>query len=181
MNKRKNLTFRVALGGVTAAVSLILMLVAGMTTSFIYAIPMIAGAFLMMLVVEFGYGFAFVEYIAVALLSLLLLGDKEAAVLYAVFFGYYPIIKAVFEKHLKKMLCRIVKFLAFNLAMLVYYFVMTKLFMLSFDDIASFGKFALPLLLAAGNVLFVMYDVLLTRLVSIYIFKWRKSVRRVFK
>ena len=53
--------------------------------------------------------------------------------------------------------------------------------MISFDDVKDFGKYALPVLLLAGNVLFAMYDVLLTRLVSIYIYRWRKHIKRVFK
>jgi hypothetical protein len=53
--------------------------------------------------------------------------------------------------------------------------------MISFEDVESFGKLALPLLLFAGNVLFVMYDIVLTRLVSIYLYRWRKFVKRVFK
>ncbi len=182
MNNRKKLSFKVALGGVTAAISIILMIVAGVTTSLVYAIPMIAGAFLMVLVVEFGAGFAGLVYVAVSIISLLILGNKEAAVMYVAFFGYYPIIKSFIEKYLRRKIpCWIIKYLIFNVAMVAAYFIVTKIFMISFDDLEAFGKFALPLLLLAGNVLFFMYDILLTRLVSIYIYKWRKSVKRVFK
>ncbi len=181
MNKRKLLSFKVALGGVIAALSIILMLVAGVTSTLVYAIPMITGALLMMLVVEFGISFTGLIYVAVSIISLLLLGNKEAAIMYVTFFGYYPILKSVFEKHLKGFTCWIVKYALFNVAMVLSYFVVTKVFMISFEDIESFGKFALPLLLLAGNILFVMYDVVLTRLVSIYLYRWRKHIKRVFK
>ena len=181
MNKRKELSFKVALGGVIAAVSLVLMIISGITISLEYAIPMITGALLMVLVVEFSKGFASVIYIAVSILSLLILGNKEPAVMYLMFFGYYPIIKSILEKHLKKISCWIVKYLVFNLSMVASYFVVTKIFMIPFDDMDSFGKFGLLLLLFAGNVIFPLYDVLLTRLVSIYIYKWQKHIKRVFK
>ncbi len=181
MNKRKLLSFKVALGGVVAALSILLMLLAGVTSTLIYAIPMITGALLMMLVVEFGTGFAVLIYIAVSIISLLLLGNKEAAVMYVAFFGYYPIIKSVLEKHFNGIACWIIKYVIFNIAMILSYFVVTKIFMISFEDIKSFGKFALLLLLLAGNILFVMYDVVLTRLVSIYLYKWRKHIKRMFK
>ncbi len=181
MNKRKLLSFKVALGGVVAALSLLFMILAGVTSTLVYAIPMITGALLMMLVVEFGQGFASLIYVAVSVLSLLLLGNKEAAIMYVGFFGYYPIIKSVLEKHLKGFICWIVKYLIFNVAMVASYFVTTKIFMISFEDIESFGKFALPLLLLSGNVLFVMYDIVLTRLVTIYLYRWRKYIKRVFK
>lgn len=181
MNKRKILSFKVALGGVVAALSLLLMILAGVTSTLVYAIPMITGALLMMLVVEFGQSFAGLIYVAVSIISLLLLGNKEAAIMYIAFFGYYPIIKSVLEKHLKGFICWIVKYVIFNVAMILSYFIVTKIFMISFEDVESFGKFALPLLLFAGNILFAMYDVVLTRLVSIYMYRWRKYIKRVFK
>lgn len=181
MNKRKVLSFKVALGGVVAALSLLFMILAGVTSTLVYAIPMITGALLMMLVVEFGHGFATLIYVAVSVLSLLLLGNKEAAIMYVAFFGYYPIIKSILEKHIRSFVCWIVKYLIFNVAIVSSYFITTRIFMISFEDIESLGKFALPLLLLAGNVLFVIYDIMLTRLVSVYLYRWRKSIKRVFK
>lgn len=181
MNKRKQITFKVALGGVTAALSIIIMMLAGVTSTLVYAIPMFVGALLIVLVIETGKGFATAVYVAVSVISLLLLGNKEPAVMYAAFFGYYPIIKSILEKHLKSVFCWVIKFLVFNVAMVVAYLSVTKIFMISFEDIEAFGKWALPLLLLAGNVVFVMYDVLLTRLVSIYFYRWQKYLKRVFK
>ncbi len=180
-NDRKKLTFKVALGGITAALSLVLMMVAGVTTTLVYAIPMIVGAFLMVLVVEFGAGFAGLVYVAVSIISMLVLGNKEAAIMYVAFFGYYPIIKSFLEKYMKKVLCWIVKYVIFNISMVVAYFVVSKIFMISFDDVEELGKYALQILLGAGNILFAMYDIMLTRIVSVYVYKWRKSVKRVFK
>lgn len=176
MNKRKELSFKVALGGIVSALSLVLMIISGVAVSLEYAIPMITGALLMVLVVEFGKGFAGIIYVVVSILSLLLLGNKEPAVMYLMFFGYYPILKSVLEQRLKKISCWIIKYLIFNISMVASYFVVTRIFMISFDDIKEFGKFALPLLLLAGNILFFMYDVLLTRLVSIYIYRYKKGV-----
>lgn len=181
MNKRKQLSYKVALGGVIAALSLLLMILSGVTISLEYAIPIIAGALLMMLVVEFGHGFAGLIYVAVSIISLLVLGNKEPAIMYVGFFGYYPILKSILEKHIKGFACWVVKYLIFNVAMVVSYFIVTKIFMISFEDVESFGNFALPLLLFAGNIIFAMYDIVLTRLVTIYLYRWRKNIKRVFK
>ena len=135
MNKRKILSVKVALGGVIAAFSLLLMILAGVTSTLVYAIPMTTGALLMMLVVEFGQGFAALIYVAVSILSLLLLGNKEAAIMYIAFFGYYPILKSILEKHIKGFICWIVKYLIFNVAMIASYFIVTKIFIISFEDI----------------------------------------------
>ncbi len=181
MNNRKKLSFKVALGGIVAALSILLMIFAGVTTTLVYAIPMVVGALLMMLVVEFGAGFAVLVYVAVSIISMLILGNKEAAIMYVAFFGYYPIVKGFLEKYIKKILCWIVKYLIFNVSMVASYFIVSEIFMISFDDVKELGKYALLILLLAGNVLFAFYDVMLTRLVSVYIYKWRKSVKRVFK
>lgn len=181
MNKRKQISFKVSLGGVAAALSVLLMVVAGLTSTLVYAIPMFTGALLMVLVIELGSGFATAVYVAVSVISLLILGNKEAAVMYVAFFGYYPILKSLLEKHLKPVLCWIIKYIIFNIAMVASYFVVTKIFMISMEDIEAFGKWALLLLLLAGNVVFAMYDVLLTRLVTIYFYRWQKYIKRVFK
>lgn len=181
MNKRKKISVKVALGGVTAALSVLLMIAAGITSTLVYAIPMFAGALLMVLVIELGSSFAMAVYVAVSVISLLILGNKEAAVMYVAFFGYYPIIKSLLEKHLKRVLCWLIKYIIFNAAMVASYFAVTKIFMISFEDVEAFGKWALLLLLLAGNVVFAMYDVLLTRLVTIYFYRWQKYIKRVFK
>lgn len=181
MNNRKKLSFKVALGGVIAALSLLLMLAAGVTTSLVYAIPMITGAFLMVLVIEFGAGFAGLEYLAISIISMLLLGNKEAAIMYVAFFGYYPIIKSFIERHLGKLFGWIIKYIIFNISMVAAYFVVSKIFMITFDDMEMFGKYAMLVLLAAGNALFVLYDIMLTRLVTIYIYRWQKYIKRMFK
>ncbi len=181
MNNRKKLSTKVALGGVISALSVLFMILAGVTTSLEYAVPMVAGALLMILVVEFGQGFASLVYIAVSIISILVLGNKEPAIMYAMFFGYYPIIKSFLEKQLQNFVCWIVKYLIFNVAMVLSYFVVTKIFMIPFDDFELFGKFTLIILLLAGNAVFIIYDIMLTRLVSIYIYKWRKYIKRVLK
>ena len=181
MNKRKQLSYKVALGGVIAALSLLLMLVAGVTTSLVYAIPMMTGAFLMVLVIEFGARFAVLEYIAISIASILLLGNKEAAIMYVAFFGYYPIIKSFIEKISHKLLSWIIKYVIFNVSMIVSYFIVSKIFMITFDDLEGFGRYAMPVLLLIGNILFVTYDIMLTRLVTVYIYKWQKYVKRMFK
>lgn len=181
MKNRKQLSFKVAMGGVTAALSILFMVFAGVTTSLVYAIPMVVGALLMFLVIEFGAGFAGFVYVAVSVVSLLVLGNKEAAIMYVAFFGYYPIIKSFIEKHFNKVVSWVVKYIIFNIAMVSAYFIVSKVFMIPFDDVGILGKYAMPLLLFAGNVLFVVYDIMLTRLVTVYILKWQKYIKRVFK
>ena len=87
---------RVALGGMMASLSLVVML-AAYFPYVTYALPALAGCFLVIISIEINKKWAFVVYAAVGALSFLVC-EKEAAVLYIFFFGYYPILKAVFEQ-----------------------------------------------------------------------------------
>lgn len=181
MNKIKFNSFKVALGGIIAALSVALMFMTGIIPTLTYAIPAIAGGLLIAIVIEIGPKFACAVYVAVSVLSLLVVADKEAAVMYTAFFGYYPIVKGFIEKKMNGAVSWIVKYIIFNVSVVSAYFIVSKVFMVPYDDFDFLGKFALPLLLLMCNVVFAFYDVALTRVLSAYIFKWRKYVKRVFK
>ena len=89
---------KTALGGILAALSLVLMFLFAIFPSATIAAPAVASILLIFAVLEMGKGWAFGIYVAVSLLAMLVVPTKEAAVLYVVFFGYYPILKALIEK-----------------------------------------------------------------------------------
>ena len=180
MNKKFN-SFKVALGGVISALSIVLMFMTGVVATLTYAIPAICGALLILIVIEISPKFATSVYIAVSILSLLVVADKEAAVMYAMFFGYYPILKGFIEKKLNGVSEWIVKYVVFNIAVISAYIIVSKVFMISFEDIDFLGKFALPLLIVICNIIFAIYDIALTRLLSSYVYSWKKYIKRVFK
>ena len=181
MRDNKFRSFKAAFGGIIAALSIVLMFSTGLIPTLTYAIPAICGAFLMAVVIEISPAFASAIYVAVSILSLLVVADKEAAVMYAAFFGYYPIIKSFIERKTGKIASWVIKYIIFNIAMVVSYFIVAKVFMISFDDIDFLGKWALPGLLFVGNIVFVLYDIALTRVVTAYLIRWQKYIKRVFK
>lgn len=181
MNKKKFNSFKVAFGGVISALSIVLMFMTGIIPTLTYAVPAIAGALLIALSIEISPKFAVTVYAAVSILSLLVVADKEAAVMYAAFFGCYPILKGFIEKKTKGIVSWIIKYAFFNIAVIVAFFVSSKVFMIPYDEIEFLGKFTLPLLLLAGNIVFAFYDIAMTRVLSAYIYSWRKYIKRMFK
>lgn len=181
MRDNKIRSFKAAFGGIIAALSIVFMFSTGIIPTLTYAIPALSGALLMAVVIEISPAFAGAIYLAVSILSLLVVADKEAAVMYVAFFGYYPIIKSFIERKTNKTISWIIKYIIFNISMVASYFVVAKVFMISFDDIEFLGKWALPGLLFVGNLVFALYDVALTRLVTAYLIRWQKYVKRVFK
>ena len=122
-------------------------------------------------VIEYGKSAPWAIYGVTSVLSIILLPNKTPAVLYAAFFGFYPILKEKFEK-LSKPVSWILKEVVFNICLVIMtvavYFIST-----SGGDILSKS---LPLLAATAilaEVVFVLYDIALTRVISFYIVKLR--------
>lgn len=171
---------KTAICGMIAALSVVIMMLTVIPVM-TYTAPAFAGILLMIAVIEINKKWAFGVYVAVGILSLLLATDKEAAVMYVAFFGYYPIIKAVLESKLPRVAEWIVKFLIFNATMVASYFVLIRVFGISMDDMNELGKYGPLILLAMGNVVFFVFDIAITRLATLYLLKWQKQFRRLFK
>lgn len=173
---------RTALGGILAALSLVLMFLFAVFPSATIAAPAVASILLIFAVLEMGKGWAFGIYVAVSILALLVIPSKEAAVLYAVFFGYYPILKAILEKHIhKRVLEWFVKILLFCVVMTASYYLMIRFMGIEFEEIDKYGKAAVPVLLSVGTVAFVGYDYCLTLFVGEYLRRWQKRFKKLFR
>lgn len=146
-----------------------------------YALPAVAGVLIVFMVIETDKKWAFGVYATVAILAMLLVADKEVAVMYLAFFGYYPILKAVIESKLPVVLGWILKVASFIATMVAAYLLMINLMGITIDEIEEFGMAAVPLLLGMGTVAFVMYDITLSKLIILYLNKFRKLFRRYFK
>lgn len=181
MNRIKEKSFKASFGGISAALSLIIMAVFGAFPSMTYAAPVFCGIFIAFSVIEFGSKFAFALYLAVSVLALAVVPNKEAAVFYALFFGVYPILKGFIESRIKGAFAWMVKYLIFNIAIIVGYLICAKLLNIPYDEIGFLGKFTLLFLWGSGNVAFFVYDVAFTRVVTLYIYKWQKYVKRLLK
>lgn len=169
-----------ALGGIVAALSLALMISVAIVPFLTYALPAVAGALIGFVVIEIGKKWATGVYATVAILGFILVPDKEVAVMYLAFFGYYPILKEILEK-LPKALAIVLKILLFNSTIFASYVALVKLFGISIDEIDTYGKVAIPMLLGLGTLAFLLYDFALTKFAAVYRIKWRKHFKRYFK
>ena len=173
---------KTAMGGMIAALSLVIMLLTAVIPYLQYALPAMSGALLIVMVIEISKSWALCSYVAVSILSFLILPNKEAAMVYFAFFGCYPILKPVLESKIKNnIICWIAKALFFNAAAIAAYSVIIYVFGIPLDETEEFGKWAVPILLGLGNVMFVLYDIFITRLVTIYLRRWQKKFRKLFR
>ena len=151
----------IALGGILAALAVVIMSMGTLIPVATYVCPMIA-ALILELVRKFcGSRIAWGWYGAVAVLSLLLAPDKEAAAVFLAL-GYYPILKPKLDRKRGKWLR---KGLLFNSVILLTYWLLMHLF--GFDQLtAEFGEMGMAMtavLLLLGNVTFFLLDKLLEK------------------
>lgn len=151
---------QVALGGVATGICIVLMFLTGMIPFSYYALPAMAGLVLIAVKEENGMKTALIVFAAVSLLSLFVVPVKEAALLFVAFFGYYPIVRDSLSHLRPNFLSVIVKFVVFNAAVVAAYWVIIHVFGISeiLEDFGDFGKYSVLVLLALGNVFFVIYD-----------------------
>lgn len=175
-------TSKVALSGVLAALSVMLMLLTVIPIA-TYALPAMAGAVLIPIVVEAGPRWGWMAYGAVAILCLLIGPEPEAKVLFISFFGYYPVLKAQLERLNKRWLEWGIKLLVFNAAMVGSYWLMMYVFHLPIDfEIAGVSiSVVMAGFLALGNVVFVIYDLALTNIISVYCARLHPKLSRLFR
>ena len=172
---------RLAFCSIVAAAGTAVMLLTALLPIGTYALPALAGALLIPVVAEAGAGWAFRVYLAEALLTALLAADKEAALLFLLFFGYYPALKAVLERRLRsRALCAAVKLAVFNAAAVLEFWAALRFLGVPVQSYTLFGRSAPLLFLLFGNVVFLVYDYALSLLVVAYYGRFRAALRRWF-
>ncbi len=169
---------KVALGGAVAALGLVLMFLTAIIPFGTFAFPTFAGMLLVVIVIEIGYGFSVAVYAVTAVLSFLLVPDKEAALIYTAFLGFYPIIKSLIERLPNKVMQIVIKLILFNACMIGAFFIAINLLSIPKESFNLFGVYLPYVFLILGNFAFLLYDFCITRVVTIYLFKWHDKVNK---
>ena len=173
---------KAALGGIISALAVVVMLITYFSPLLVYTAPPFAGILLIVIVNEIGYRWAFGTYVAISLLSVFLIADKESAVYFAMFFGYYPILKLLLDSKVQARLLRvIIKIIVFNLSIAASVALCVFVFHIPYDDLTEKGP-ALPIIfLVMLNLLLYVYDRLITALQMMYRNKIGKRIKKIFK
>lgn len=157
MARRKS--YDIALGGVMAALAIVVMALGTMIPVATFVCPMICTMLLKVVLSRCKDRIAWAWYGAVVILSLLLSPDKEAAAVF-VALGYYPIIKPKLDKLPAKWLW---KGIYFNAVILLLYWGLMHVFGMAHvaAEFAEMGMIMTAITLILGNVCFFLLDRLL--------------------
>lgn len=166
----RDISYRVALGGIVSALCLVTMFLSGILPALYLLLPMIAGILLMIIAVEVNTSWAFLTYIAVSLLSLIITFDKEAALIFIMFFGHYPILRFYIGKLPLKLLRRLIKLAVFNICIVAYFYATVYIFGLDqmLEEFGELGRYGAWIMLGIANVIFVLYDLNLDVMYGLY-------------
>ena len=156
-NTMQKPAFRLAFCAAVAALETVLMLLTGLVRVGTYAVPCLAGM--------------------LTVLSFFVSGDKEAVVLFALLFGYYPILKNILERHIsQKVILWIVKYALFNAAAVGSFFIATLLLAVPAEEFTLFGVYVPYVFLLIGNVFFWLYDRSIGVFVQFYVQRLRGAM-----
>ena len=150
-------TKRLAVCAMMAAVSVVLMLLGAVLQLGTYAAPLLTGMLLIPIGNRYGRKYQVMLWIVISVLSFMLVPGVEQNLMFAGLFGWYPIVYPRLQK-LPRLLRLPVKLLLFNGVVIA---MEAALIWLIAPEAMSMGMAFL--LLALGNVTFMLYDYLIPK------------------
>lgn len=171
---RKRAAGHIAYPAVLGAVSLLLVYVASVAPSGSWGLVAAAGLFPAAAVISVGMGAGFLCWGGVSLLAFLLLPEKFCALLYAVLFGLYPLVKSLIERLRKRWAEYVLKLIFFNAAFTLVTQVIAGAVL---DTLPGILLERLWVLYLTANVVFILYDYGFSRLIGFYVARIARAVR----
>lgn len=163
-------TKKITLAAILSALGVIVLLLGSIFTMLDLTMVAIASLLVVIAVIELGGWFPYLVWLVTGILALLLLPSKFSAILYLVFGGIYPILKAMFER-LHFAVAWVIKLSYFNTMLTVLIFLCNYVFKLSDTDL---GYNWIVYLLC--NVVFILYDIAASEMIVLYLVKLRKTL-----
>ena len=153
---RSNSARHIAFGGMFAAVAMVIMNLGSLIPVATFVCPMLCMMILAFVRKMCGQRIAWAWYGAVAILSLIMAPDKEAAAVFA-FLGFYPIVKIKLDKIPFGFA---VKLTLFNVLILLMYALLIHLFGMAqiAAEYREMGIAMTAVMLILGNVAFFLLD-----------------------
>jgi hypothetical protein len=160
---------KIAFGGILTALCVVLNYLAAYLPTGKLGLYALASVTIAVAVVELDIKLGAVVYTAAAILIFLLTGSINTLLLFVLFFGSYPLLKYYIEKQRSAALEMILKFTAFNLLAILGFYLFKLLLGISPINPGNFPVWMILGLAAGGQVVFLIYDYVLSRLIYYYI------------
>ena len=172
MSKQTN-TKQLTVCAMLSALGVVLLWIGSVLEVAEISMAVIASLLCIIAVIEYGGASPWLVYAVTGVLGAILLPNKGIAAMYLLFFGYYPIVKEKIER-LTKGVRWVVKEAVFHVALIVLAVVWRWVL---FPAAEMPATFLLVAMVAMAEVVFVLYDIALTRLISFYVIRLRHRFR----
>ncbi len=172
-------TVKISLCGILAALSIVIMFLAGIVPTMTIALPAIAGCMLIPVTAECGTKYGLTVFAVVSVLGFFVVSDREAWLMYVLFFGYFPAVYGVFDKIKNKRLRFIVKIVLFTIATIAEGLIATFILGIPLDSMGELGKWSVIILIALAEVVFIVYNKAVRNLIALYFLRFRKVLLKI--
>lgn len=172
MKKKRTNVRKLTICAMLAALGVVMLWIGSVIEVMDMSMAVIASLFCIFAVIEYGKSAPWLVFAVTSILSLILLPQKTPAVMYTLFFGYYPILKEKLEQK-PRVVAWILKEVIFNLALAVI-LVLSRWLLMSAatEPLWYYAVFAV-----LAEIVFPLYDIALTRLISFYVYRLRSRFR----
>ncbi len=177
MRKSTRNTRVLALSSLFTALGVVLLYLGSFFEVMDLTVAAMAGITVLIAVIEMGKRTAMLIWLATSFLSLMILPNKFIAVGYALFFGCYPLVKAIAER-LPSVISWVIKLVFTFVAMVALVLLSHFLFAMPIEAPWLMVAFFLLALFTS-----VIFDIALTKLVTLYLYRLRRTfgIERILK
>lgn len=163
-------SYRIALGGIIASLCMLCMFLTGVFPMFYLILPMLASGLIFLMALETSTYWGFLTYISVGLLSVFVTPNKDAALAFLIFFGYYPLLRPKMEHSRLRLLAFLLRLALFNAAVLGFFWISVYVLGMKalLDSLGDYGKYGGWILLGIANLMFLSYDYIMGAFPTVY-------------
>lgn len=165
----------IALGGLLAALAIVFLVIGAISPTADLSLLALSSLPVAVAVIELNYRRALLVYLAVSLISLAWPGIAFSY-MFIFFFGLFPILKAVFEMRLQRPTAALAKQLSANALVLLAAWLFAGDIILA--QAAVWGWWYIPALAVLLQVVILVYDYALSLLISFYLDRLARHLRR---
>ena len=175
MTKAK--TFKLALGGICLALTLIFMFAGSIIPGIELTLFAISSLFVAIMILESGVGGAVLLYLGACILGFILIPNKIGLIPYVFLFGYYGIVKYFIEKLPTPIIQIAIKVIFFATILCAGFFGFKELLL----SAAELPDYPAAVLIVAGTIFLMLYDFIYSFIINFYVTKVQRKGIDSFK
>lgn len=180
---KKNKSFSVAFCGVFGALSVVVMLLGSIIPIAIYIAPALAALLVVLAMEECGKKMAGTLYLAVSIISLLFVPDREVSFVYVFLLGYYPLIRDKLDRLTPKWKSIGAKLMLFNVSLLVAYGLLLLMFFPGWEQMQRMtAEWVITTVIwLLGNLSFYLFDRAIPIMLLVYRIRMKPRLHQVLR